>query len=415
MPCDAGLASLADTERLIEGLEHERTHRDNQLLENYTGLAFASSIAQKNFYKLIDGVRDVYAWCQRWTKDPYVEFAFPAGPVAFSRVRVYGTGLDGMTVRIRKGGAWQTLEPRGSKEEKYMRELDFGETQSTVKVRISFPSEKSKTTELYEVEIPRPEGGCPVAKRKTVRTDAGAVPKDALWNFDGKNADWSNEWRGSKWYGGDRAVFPRTDGRQGFVVRNHATHAVTYDPDYPWIEMRVDAFADIDGNKYKAWGVRGVSKDIGFLFGTVTHPQAGLYTVRLPAFLKNFSDYVSISDYNLEMTVRYLRNVRRPSDLLCAEKTGDAIEISLELAEPCEDVSAMFVRDAGKGSGLQAFSVNGTSTIELRPADGSGRLWRATVPVSSSGTAKRRQVYVKCQVLGGSLDVPIFTNIDAEF
>ena len=47
-----------------------------------------------------------------------------------------------------------------------MRELDFGEVHSTVKMRISFPAVKGATdVELYEVELPRvPENSASAVK-----------------------------------------------------------------------------------------------------------------------------------------------------------------------------------------------------------------------------------------------------------
>lgn len=94
---------------------------------------------------------------------------------------------------------------------------------------------------------------------------------------------------------------------------------------------------------------------------------------------------------------------------------GDSLEFLLELARPCEDVSAVLLCDHRRGGGLQGFPVNRTNAVEMRAADASRRVWKASVPVSSCGTAKPRQVYVKCTTLGGGLALPLFTSFACGF
>ncbi len=423
---DAGLETYAEADALVGREEYARTHRDNQLLEKYVEIDYASSNAGKNFYKLIDGVRDVLAWSQRYAKEPYVEFSFPKKPLAFSKVRVYGAGLDGLNVKIRKGGEWKALVPKSARSEKWMRELDFGEPETTVRIRIAFSDGRKqvKEVELYEIEIPDVAGGASGATAANAgATAAPAAPVEALWTFDGSNADWHDGYSGKAWYGSKegRSVAPRADG--GFTVSGPACHAVRYDPDYPWIEAEVDSFAHADdGAKrvYRAWRLRAAKWG---LCGTVTHPLAGLYTVRLPAFEKPFRDYVRFENHNLNIGVKRLRNVKKPANSLSAvlqggsqtAAPGDTLEIVLELARPCEDVSAVLLCDHGRGGGLQGFPVNRTNAVEMRAADASRRVWKASVPVSSCGTAKPRQVYVKCTTLGGELALPLFTSFACGF
>ena len=147
----AGLETYAETQKLVDGLEYERTHRDNQILEKYLSAEAVASSGKIRLYKLIDGTRDVIGWLGKG-KSLWAEFSFAGNPVRFSRVRVYGSGLDGMKVSICNGGEWKELEPKEVKSEKYMRELDFGTVESAEKMRLSF---SAATVELYELEIPR--------------------------------------------------------------------------------------------------------------------------------------------------------------------------------------------------------------------------------------------------------------------
>ena len=120
-PRGKGLATYAETQALIDKLEHERTHRDSQVLEKYLDIDFASSTGATKSYKLLDGVRDVVGWCAK-AKDPWVEFSFTKEPMRFSRLRLYGSGIENMKVSIRKGGDWKELEPKSVRSEKYMRQ-----------------------------------------------------------------------------------------------------------------------------------------------------------------------------------------------------------------------------------------------------------------------------------------------------
>lgn len=418
-----GLPTYAETSALVDRMEHERTHRDNQLLEKYADVGFASSGASRVFYKLIDGVRDMYAWGESAPANgAYVEFSFPDKPIRFSRVRVYGSGIDGMGVSIRKGGEWKSLKPKNVTTGEWMRELDFGAVETTVKIRVSFSkgAKGAPPVELYEVEIPAvPEGDIGAASAQRRETLQGSAV-DALWTFDESNADWSAGYSRSQWMGGKgRTIEPRPDG--GFRVSGIVCHLVELRPDYPWLELEADSFAVLGGGKsYRAWSLHTAAH--GLLCGTVTHPQTGLYTIRMPQTEEKRRDWLKLYDYNLDMGVRRLRNVKRPPNLLSAEvegggvaRPGARLRICLELDAPCEDVTAVMLCDREHGGGLQGFAVNGTNSLDMKATDRSGRRWEAVVDVRKCAAAKPRRVYVKCLVLGGALKTPVFTNFTSAF
>lgn len=428
---DAGLETYAETQKLVDGLEYERTHRDNQILEKYMSVGFASSppVGETRFYKLIDGTRDVIGWHAREAK-PWIELSFAERPVSFSRVRVYGSGIRDMRVSIRKGGEWKGLAPKSVKAEKYMRELDFGSVESTVKMRLSFPAAKGATdVELYEVEVPNASGDAvnPVKPAKgNIRAFASPREKsktDALWSFGAENAKWAGTgYSGVDWYGGSRnpGVSSRDDG--GFSVLDSVAHAVRLDPKYPWIELEVDSFAARNAQGYRAWWLRLLGK--GAIFGTVTNPQTGLYVAKMPQVVGPTSDCLRFDNYNFDIGVKRLQCVRQPADFIVAESAGGAgaivkgsvLDVTLALAAPCEDVAATFLIDHGGGFGFVDFPVNGTGVIEFKATKGGGgRVWKASIPVKSCGRAKARQVYVKCIVLGGALRTPLFGTVNQPF
>ena len=422
----AGLETYAETQALIDRTEHERTHRDNQILERYLDIDFVSSTGSMTFYKLVDGTRDVVGWLAK-AKAPWVEFSFKKEPVRFSVLRLYGSGLDSVKVSVRKGGEWKGIAPRTVKAEKYMRELDFGEVQSTVKLRISFPSNAGSSVELYELELPRCGEGmaaCPHAVATGAVDAQERVPPsaDILWNFDAENAEWSSGWSPTRWHGGRKnpGVVPRADG--GFTVLGKAIHSVRLDPDHPWVELEIDSFVHLGEKAYRAWLLS--FEKCGWIAGGVMSPQTGLYVVRLPDFGAARKDNLTFYDYNLEIGVKRFRCVKRPMDFIVAEaadgadaiRPGGSVVVTLNLSAPCEDVTAMFLIDRGKGAGCVGFPINGTNAIDLKATnDGGGRVWKASVPVKSCGKADARRVYVKCAVLGGSLQTPLFTTIPQPF
>jgi hypothetical protein len=422
-----GLPTYAETLAIVEAAEAERTGRDNQLLGKERSLGFASSNGKTRFYKLVDGTRDVLGWSAK-EKEPWVEFSFAEGPVSFSRLRVYGSGLENMAVSIRRDGEWKTLEPKAVQTEKYMRELDFGETATTVRMRLSFPAAKgASNVELYEVEIPHvgeDRGNASAAISKTFVADEAFMEDgaEALWNFDATNADWSGgRYSATAWYGGNGAAAVSARGGGGFSVTTTATHRVKFDPAYPWVELEADSFLTGTNRAYRAWSLRLV--DGPRLFGTVTHPQTGLYVAKLPNVEKSRMGYVRFDIYNLEAGIKRLRNVRLPANYVVAEASGgdgaigqgSILEVTLHLAEPCEDVSASLLIDHGKGRGFEGFPVNGTNAIALEAADETRRAWKAAIPVETCGAAAARKVYVRCAVLGGALKTPLFGTVNQAF
>ena len=408
---DNGLSTYEELKASVEKQEYERTHRDNQLLEKYRTLPGVN-------YKLIDGVRDMYAFGKRWCPSQDFDLAFTDRTIRFSKVRVWGTNIKEVKLSVRKGGEWTPVDAVCAHPEQYLFEADAGKVVETAKLRVTVvAADKNKELEVYELEVPHVPGD---DAARTARAAKPEPPVDALWSFDAEDAAWTKENSAKAWFGGSKTnVVPRTGG--GFTVSGTVSHRVAYDPGYPWLEVEVDGFLrnEKPGAKcYHAWSVHGAK--MAGLVGGVTYPQVGLYTIRMQTPAKRMNDYLHIYDYNFDIGFRKLRNVKRPPNCLSATAGGDVIapgseiEIDLDLAEPCEDVVAEFRYDAGHGRGAEPYTINGGSQIELK-ADSTLRRWTARVPVKSCKDAKARRVFVKCTVIGGALDLPILTNFAQPF
>ena len=395
--CDAGLPTYAEVQAKIDAAEKERTSRDNQLLDRFTELSFAASNGENNFYKLIDGTRFVYAWEHKGAqKPPFVEFADPKGAFEFSKLAVYGSGFQDVIVEVRTAGRWTALAPRNVVRDGYRVELDFAAVVRTSRVRLTFPPAvkgKPVTVELYEVELPRAEKGLPRYDLK--------VPQPVATGTPGAVADmpcavnWS--------FGPDK--LETTDCK-----------TVEFADDFGWMEAKFLSFEQKEVTKYTGWAIyakRG-EENKEYVCGGPRTGLPGLYTVKMPR-LSSGRGRVHLFLYNQTADVAYVRNVDRPPNCLSAEVVGDEVVFTLRLEKPCEDVTVSLLAEA-RNRGLQSFRMNGGNTVDLRPVDGDTRNWRGTIRIGKvDRPAKPRQVVAKAVVVGGALDLPIFTNIDAEF
>lgn len=145
-----GLKSFQTVKAEIEKLDAARAQRGNILFERQLEIEVAASKPVGSCYKMVDGVTDMLAWTDPFSKNKYYEMAFPKFVPAFSKVRIFGHNIDNTQVKIRKRGQWKTLEPKNTVKETYMVEYDFGETLTTVKIRFEFPLSR---VELYEIEL----------------------------------------------------------------------------------------------------------------------------------------------------------------------------------------------------------------------------------------------------------------------
>ncbi|MBO4647280.1 MAG: hypothetical protein J5806_03905 [Lentisphaeria bacterium] len=147
---DRGLPSLASVRAKVGAAEKARVSTKNLLFNKHLEIECTASSPIWRTRKLFDGVEDNLGWYENWKKDKFFELAFPKFVPKFSKIRLCGRNLDGVTVKIRKRGDWKTLEPAKKNNGPYFVEFDYGQTWSTVKIRFEFPKNK---VELYEIAL----------------------------------------------------------------------------------------------------------------------------------------------------------------------------------------------------------------------------------------------------------------------
>ena len=428
---DDGLPSYRQVRKQIDELEKQRLSRPNLLIGHTDDIVVTASKPINFWYKLFDGVRDVYAFDDAWGKCRFVEFSFTKFVPSFSSLTIYGTGIDGAVVKIRKGGEWQELKPSSAGREGYMLKYRYDREYRTVKLRVEFPQ---KRVELYEIELfndkadaaagvkPVPQE---IEKKQPEQTDVKPSKKSGcVWQFDGSNARFQKGYSTTAWIGAETETAPTPDG--GFMLKGKSSNRyVTLLPGH-WIELELAKAKRIPGKNYFNWGMH-FFKGAGKIAGNVTNLQDGLYTINLPEVKKRLEGHLTMYAYGLELYFKYIRLVSEPENYLCATVENDArmiepgmkITVTLKLKEPCEDVTCVMLRDLGQGP--YPFTINGSNTVELKPVNGDFRLWRAVVEVkkypgskSGKGTPKRA-VMLRAKVLGGKLNVPLVTYIPAGF
>lgn len=391
------LPSTRAVKARIDSLEEDRCGRDNQLFWRLDDIVFETP-EMKSFvnstYKFVDGTRDVLGGAWSGGTNYVVGLSFANGfRPQFDTVRVYGLGVDGLQVDVRRGDDWVTLCPIKRHAQRYSCELVFAETVRPYRMRLRFthPKVGANRTELYEIELPQPLRPLDdEVVSKSEKPSAVASAKQAtgvLWRFDD--------------------VKTKT---------NYWSQAVGYDAKHPWLVMDA-TFKTLDPKGYVAW-VMGTKKSrIG---GQVRRFVDGLYTFPVPV-VSETRDYLRLWLYNVSLEADSISCVERPDNLLSAQASegsvigkGSRIKVRLELAAPCDDVTASFAL-CGKRVAFAPFKVNGRDDIEMKAVDSSRRVWESDISVSSCDTAGSTEVFVKATVLGGALKKPILTNFVEAF
>ena len=383
---DEGLPTFAATQAKIDAAEAERLGRDNQLL--FAGpelpgrrpeIDIVTSTRKDGKRKMFDGVRDVIAWSAFGGKDTFYEMSFPESVPEFSEIVVWGLGIGGMTVRIREGGEWQTLEPMKVETGDYSLRYVFGRKHSTVKLRLGFP--QKGRVELYEIELPGK------GRNAAVKTASTPLLQKRTTDF------WA------------RTVPSGAKGHQDFkVLRERGQRYLSFDFRPP---------ARIAERKYTAWSLR-LWKTGGHLAGNVTTPIPGLYTLLLPDYDgEPVKDVLALYNYNLALEMGDIICSREPpvNRVEFVESNG-LWTVCVTLEKPCEDMTCKIMMD--KGRGPVAFSADGQTSFELRPVDSVRAVWTAAMPIPKSALVRDEKgnlphPFVRVSVLGGSIDRPLLT------
>lgn len=423
---DTGLPTYQEVQAKIDELEAQRLAMPNLLLGHINDIEVTTSRPIRFWYKLFDGVRDVYAYDDAWGKCRFVEFSFKRNFMPkFSSLSIYGKNIEDAIVKIRKAGEWQELKPASTQKEGYMLKYLYSQEYSTVKLRIEFPRNYN---ELYEIELfndkaPTTEKqATPAPVKEEKQPEATPQKASSIWQLDGTNAQFQKQHSTKVWFGAETYTEATPDG--GFLHRGKSSnHYVKLLPKH-WIEMEVVKAKRLPGKNYFNWSLH-YFKGVGKIAGDVTTIQEGLYTIYLPEVQKALEGPMAMYCYGLEMHFKYIRLTPEPENYLCATvegnpamvEPGSKITVTLKLKEPCEDVTCKMMRDLGQG--LSPFAINGKDTLELKPVNGDFKLWQAVIDVQNypSGDKEtgKRSVMLRANVLGGKLDTPIITYIPAAF
>ena len=252
-----------------------------------------------------------------------------------------------------------------------------------------------------------------------------ASAEEVIWKLDGSNAEFVNKHSTKAWFGEKKETPSVEKTEDGFLIRNHASRYLALRPD-TWLVFELVSAERQETKKYTSWSIHCFDKNYsGGIIGNVSQIPVGLYTIRISGLEKPVWSALRFYDYNLDLSFRYIKLVKDPDNSLGAEvpegKTllypGDKFTVVLTLKDPCEDVTCKLMLDTGTGP--RPFSVNGTDTVELKPTDKDGRIWKAEITLKNFSRQKKpvnaRAVRIKATVLGGKLETPIYGNIPAGF
>ncbi|MFA6931181.1 MAG: hypothetical protein WCT05_12720 [Lentisphaeria bacterium] len=248
------------------------------------------------------------------------------------------------------------------------------------------------------------------------------VASEPIWRFDEKNVQISDQHSTTDWFGKNIKISADPDG--GFIVGSTVQRYFSLKPDH-WLVFELAKAEPLGGpSTYHAWSLFYPVKGIAVLLNNVTTIETGLFTIRLSDLDKAYCKAGTIYAYNLNLHFKYIQLEKNPENSLCAEieenktmlKPGDKFRIVLKLKEPCEDVSCKLEYNFGRYP--IPFVLNGTDSVELKPADKEGKLWTADITIQNYKTRheiSKRSVTIKVVVLGGKLGIPIYGKIPAAF
>ena len=264
-----------------------------------------------------------------------------------------------------------------------------------------------------------------IAAALTALALTASAEEQVIWKLDGSNAEFSSKYSTKTWFDEKAAVPAVEKTEDGFLIKNHASHCLTLEPG-TWLVVDLVKAEKIVANRYTCWSIYSFDKRChGGFAGNVGQIPVGLYTIQITGLEKPVWTALRFYDYNLNLTFRYVKLVKNPENSLGAEIPdgkkilcpGDKFTIVLSLKDPCEDVTCKLMIDTGTGP--RPFAINGTDTVELKPADKDGKIWKAEITLKDFARQKKpvdaRAVRIKATVLGGKLETPIFGAIPASF
>jgi hypothetical protein len=251
--------------------------------------------------------------------------------------------------------------------------------------------------------------------------------ENTLWIENGKNIAVDEKRAKRDVWGGGLPVKERGKGGFSFVFNTAERKKysngiyVPVDPDYPFLVFEILAF------KRLQW------KHRGFRFGAFQHskrpcffmvdnPQSGIivYNVFGDEKIHKGYRYVRNDMDGLQVDFKYVKMVKKPDNYIIIESeaikknkvlaNGDEVKFTVILKEPAEDVSLRFFR----AYLMRQLNLNGKDHLQLKPEnEDSCKVWSAKVKIKSlyGNRLGAGQLLVKAVVLGGGINVPIWTPL----
>ena len=147
---DEGLSTYAETVALMDKLEYERTHTGNLLFERKGDIMMTSSASVGYGIKLLDGVRDNYAWAQVGDQEKFLEMDLTKVKPSFDKVAIYGHNIADMELFVRNGDELTVPVVKEVITEEFSKTYILEEKICPEALRMEF---KARAVELYEIEV----------------------------------------------------------------------------------------------------------------------------------------------------------------------------------------------------------------------------------------------------------------------
>ena len=249
---------------------------------------------------------------------------------------------------------------------------------------------------------------------------------NTLWIEDGKEIAISPKYGFKAWYPErDKKkleIKPKEDGKgfrfyAGDANGRKAGTKVKFSPEYPYLVFRVTDFEM--SKRGSLWTLRA---EIGNMIVGQRPPfQKGIFVFDLYQNLPEKdaakkAGAINVWLYNLRLDLEYMKLVKKPDYLVRAEcagpeiKPGSKVKFTAELSEAAKDVSiSLFTMGAP-----EAIEINEEPKIQLKPADGTKKVWTAEIEVKTleaEKPLKRFQAFMKMDVRGSALKEPVWVGL----
>jgi hypothetical protein len=246
--------------------------------------------------------------------------------------------------------------------------------------------------------------------------------ENTLWIEDGKDVEQGTGSSDKHWSEG----LEMESTEKGLRVKSPSSEKhgsgryLKLSPEYPYLVWEI---TEVNYGK----GYRG----LGFyfpsgVFGFVSHIYPGIFVANpflSQKDLKEGTKFCRIYLYNTEIYLKYIKMVKSPENLIDISspvlkdkgyvENGDELTFRIILKKPCEDVTLTFYHSYITSQ----VSMNGMSTLQLKPEDKEQKVWSNTIKISSIGRGNlgEKKSYdpgsflIKATVLGGEINVPLWT------